>query len=224
MAHDMSTKAPFPLWDLPTRFFHWSLVVCIPLSWWSAEEENYDLHEWLGYTLLVLVVSRILWGLFGSRHSRFSDFLVGPWRILAYLRTGTAESAGHNPLGGWSVMMLLLLVLLQAVSGLFNTDDILFNGPLYYAASDEVSGLMGTVHDLAFNGLLLMVGLHVLVVLYHQLIKKDKLLPAMVKGSAEGREGQGPVAPLWRYVVILAITAAALWFGLEQAPEPQPLW
>ncbi len=67
-----------PLWDIPTRLFHWLIVVCIPLSWWSAENENYELHEWLGYTVIVLVVSRVAWGFFGSRHSRFGDFLVGP--------------------------------------------------------------------------------------------------------------------------------------------------
>lgn len=214
----------YPLWDIPTRIFHWSLVVCIPLAWWSAEQENYELHQWLGCTVLVLVCSRILWGIFGSRHSRFSDFLKGPRSALAYLQTGKSDSVGHNPLGGWSVVVLLSLLLAQAVSGLFNTDDILFNGPLYYAASDSVIGLMGRVHDLAFNGLLLMIGLHILAVLYHQLRHRERLLGAMIKGRAEGREGLAPAAPLWRFAVILLLTAGALWFGLEQAPEPVPMW
>lgn len=220
----MSAAKPFPLWDIPTRLFHWGLVICIPLAWWSAEEENYSLHEWVGYTVLVLVVSRILWGFVGSQHSRFSDFLAGPVKVTAYLRHGASDSAGHNPLGGWSVVVLLMLVLAQAVSGLFNSDDILFNGPLYYAVSDATTGLMGTVHDLAFDGLLVMVGLHILAVLYHQFVRREKLLPAMVRGRAEGREGLAPAAPLWRFLVILAITACALWLGLEQAPEPVPMW
>jgi cytochrome b len=220
----VSSEETFPLWDIPTRLFHWGLVVCIPLAWWSAEEENYEVHEWTGYTLLVLVVSRIIWGFVGSRHSRFSDFLAGPGKVAAYVREGASDSAGHNPLGGWSVVVLLLLVLAQAVSGLFNSDDILFSGPLYYAVSDATTGLMGTVHDLAFDGLLVMVALHVVAVLYHQFGRGEKLVPAMVRGRADGRSGMAPAAPLWRFLVVLAMTAGALWLGLEQAPEPVPMW
>ncbi len=220
---ESSTDA-LPLWDLPTRLFHWALVIGIPLAWWSAEEGNFELHEWVGYTLLVLVLSRIAWGFVGSRHSRFSDFLAGPGAIGAYLRDGRSASAGHNPLGGWSVVVLLSLVLAQAVSGLFNTDDVLFTGPLYYAVSDETLGLMGELHEWAFDGLMVMVALHVLAVLYHQFSRGEKLVAAMVRGRAEGRVGQAAPAPLWRFALILAIVAAALWLGLEQAPQPVSYW
>lgn len=213
-----------PLWDLPTRFFHWAMVICLPLSWWSAEQENYELHEYSGYTVLVLVVSRIIWGFAGSRHSRFNDFLAGPVRILRYVRYGENDSAGHNPLGGWSVLVLLSLLLLQATSGLFNTDDILFTGPFYYAAASEVVDTMGVIHELAFDGLLLMVSLHILVVIYHQYKRRENLIPAMVKGRALGREGLTASVPWWRFLLILGIVTAALWFGLEQAPQPEPLW
>lgn len=220
----MNTQNNHPLWDIPTRLFHWSLVVCIPLAWWSGEEGNFELHEWIGYTILVLVVSRIVWGFIGSRHSRFSDFLAGPGKVAAYLRDGHNPSAGHNPLGGWSVVVLLALLLVQAVSGLFNTDDALFNGPLYYAVSDETLGLMGDLHELAFDGLVIMVVLHILAVLYHQFRRGEQLLPAMIRGRAEGRAGLAPAAPLWRYLLILALVAGALWFGLEQAPQPVAYW
>mgnify|MGYP003653946411 CR=1 FL=1 len=69
-----------PLWDLPTRFFHWAIVCLLPLSWLTAETDNYEWHSWIGYSVLVLVAFRICWGFIGSRHSRFSDFLVGPAR------------------------------------------------------------------------------------------------------------------------------------------------
>ena len=105
---------PLPLWDLPTRLCHWLIVCCLPLAWWSAETENYSLHQWTGYTVIVLVVSRLIWGLVGSRHSRFADFLVGPAKIVAYLQGRGADSVGHNPLGGWSVMLLLALLLVLA--------------------------------------------------------------------------------------------------------------
>jgi cytochrome b len=212
-----------PLWDLPTRLFHWLIVCCLPLSWWSAETDNYDAHQWLGYTVITLVISRVIWGFVGSRHSRFSDFIVGPGKVLAYMRGQGSASAGHNPLGGWSVLVLLLLLLAQAVSGLFNTDDVLFSGPLYYAASTGFRDAMGQVHDIAFNALIALVCLHILVVLYHQLRLKEKLMQAMLKGSAPGREGGAAAATSWPAVVIVLLVALALWWGLQQAPQPVPL-
>ena len=211
-----------PLWDLPTRVFHWLLVCLVPLAWLSAETQNFELHEWVGRTLIVLVTWRILWGLLGSRHSRFSDFLVGPGAVLAYLRGQRGASRGHNPLGGWSVMVLLALLLAQGVSGLFNDDDVLYSGPLYYGASEALRGFMGEMHEWAFNLLLGFVGLHVGAVLFHQLRLRHNLLQAMVKGRAAGREGLEAPRPLWLALVVALLLAALLWWGLEQAPKPDP--
>lgn len=212
-----------PLWDVPTRLCHWLIVCCVALSWWSAEMEYYAVHEWSGYTLIVVVASRIIWGFIGSRHARFADFLVGPARIRDYLKGRPAASAGHNPVGGWSVLLLLTLLLLQAGSGLFNSDAVLFSGPLYYWGSGEFRDAMGVVHEVAFNALLALVCLHILAVLYHQLRRREKLLQAMLRGSAPGREGrEGPV-PWWRAVVVVTLVTLALWWGLSQAPQPTPL-
>ena len=209
-----------PLWDIPTRVFHWLVVLCLPLAWWSAEEERYDIHQWTGYTILVLVSTRVIWGFVGSRHARFSDFLAGPATVLAYLRGRPVDFVGHNPLGGWSVLLLLSLLLLQAVSGLFNTDDVLFSGPLYYWADSDFRDTMGVVHDVAFNGLLALVGVHILAVLYHQFRKKEKLVQAMVRGSAEGRHGVERPRSWWWAALILLLVSLALWWGLQQAPKP----
>jgi len=218
-----ASTASFLLWDLPTRIFHWAIVICLPLSWWSAENENYELHQWLGYTVIVLVVSRVLWGFAGSRHSRFADFMVGPRRVVAYLRGLEAAGAGHNPLGGWSVLVLLALLLLQAISGLFNSDDVLFSGPLYYAANSEWRDIMGLVHEVAFDALLAFVGLHILAVVYHQYWRKEPLLQAMMRGSAPGRSGREAPVPLWRALLIASLAAFALWGILQWAPPPPSL-
>ncbi len=212
------------LWDIPTRVFHWLLVVALGLAWWSAEEERYDLHEWVGYGILVLVVSRVLWGFFGSRHSRFSDFLAGPRTVIAYLRGAGSPTPGHNPVGGWSVLLLLTLLLAQGVSGLFNSDDVLFSGPLYYAASTEFRDAMGEVHEIAFNTLLAFVGLHVLAVCYYQFLRRDQLIHAMVLGRAANKAGIEAPRPAWLALLLLLVVAAALWFGLEQAPQPESYW
>lgn len=218
-----ASTTSFLLWDLPTRIFHWAVVICLPLSWWSAENENYELHQWLGYTVIVLVVSRVLWGFAGSRHSRFADFLVGPRRVVAYLQGREAAGAGHNPLGGWSVLALLALLLLQAISGLFNSDDVLFSGPLYYAANSEWRDIMGLVHEVAFDALLALVGLHILAVVYHQYWRKEPLLQAMMRGSAPGRSGREAPVPLWRALLIASLAAFALWGILQLAPPPPSL-
>jgi cytochrome b len=208
------------LWDIPTRVFHWSIALCLPLAWWSAEVERYDVHEWIGYTVLVLVCVRILWGFIGSRHSRFSDFLVGPGAVRDYLQGRGGVSAGHNPLGGWSVVVLLTLLALQAFSGLFNSDDVLFSGPLYYWASTAFRDAMGVVHEAAFNGLLAMVSLHLLAVLYHQFRRGENLVQAMVFGNAEGRAGRAVPVPWWWALLLVTCVALLLWWLLEQAPGP----
>lgn len=219
----MMPNSAKPLWDMPTRIFHWLIVCCLPLAWWSAEEQRFDLHQWTGYTVLVLVSSRIVWGFVGSRHSRFTDFVVGPASVSAYVRGQGSGSAGHNPLGGWSVLALLLLLLMQAVSGLFNSDDILFSGPLYYWADSDVRDAMGVVHDVVFNALLALVGLHLIAILYHQLKLKEKLLQAMLHGSAAGRVGTEAPAPWWWAVITVFVVGLAVWLGLEQAPRSAPL-
>lgn len=212
------------LWDLPTRIFHWALVLLMVLAWWSGEEENYDLHQWVGYLAIALVLSRIVWGFIGSTHSRFSDFMVGPSGLARYLRGEGADSPGHNPLGGWSILVMILLILAQGVSGLFNADDVLFSGPLYYAADSGFRDAMGAYHEIGFNVLMGFVLLHLLAVGYYQFLRGEKLLQAMISGRAEGREGNGRLAPAWLFLVIFLLLLGALWWGLQQAPQPQPMW
>ncbi|TGD74715.1 hydrogenase [Mangrovimicrobium sediminis] len=211
------------VWDIPTRIFHWSVVVCVALAWWSGEEGNFEVHEWAGYTLVVLVLTRIVWGFVGSRHSRFGDFLAGPRHVLAYLRGAGSSTPGHNPLGGWSVMALLSLLLIQGVSGLFNSDDILFDGPLHYLGGD-FSDTMGEIHEIAFNLLLAFVALHIAAIAYYQVFRRDQLVRVMLLGKADGKSGREAPRSAWLALVIFAVIAAAFWFGLEQAPQPTSYW
>lgn len=213
-----------PLWDLPTRLFHWLIVVCVGLSWWSGEQGDFDWHVWSGYSVIVLVLFRLTWGFIGSQHSRFSDFLRGPTAVLAYLRGRSAGSPGHNPLGGWSIVLLLTLLLIQAVSGLFNSDDLMFQGPFYHAASGEFRDFMGVIHEFVFYVLLGFIALHLLAVIYHQCLKKVPLLQAMIRGWAPGRVGERAPAPGWLALVVVVLSAAALWWIVSLAPQPEVFW
>ena len=109
------------VWDLPTRVFHWMLVALIAFSWWSAENDELDLHIWSGLAVLTLLIFRLLWGVFGSSTARFANFVRGPRAMLGYLRNSRAWTAiGHNPIGAASVIaMLLVLIGLHVAAILF---------------------------------------------------------------------------------------------------------
>jgi cytochrome b len=117
---------------------HWYLLLAVTVMWWSGEQGRMDIHQWVGSSLLCVVAVRVIWGFIGSEPARFTHFLAPPLVVWRYLRRG-GEYAGHNPLGGWSVMAMLFVLLVQSASGLFSRDDLLFEGPFSYWAS-EISG------------------------------------------------------------------------------------
>jgi cytochrome b len=212
------------VWDLPTRLFHWVLVVLIALLYATGEYGLLDMvwHFWLGYAVLALLIFRVLWGIFGSQTSRFGDFVRGPFAVAVYVRslfsTNKHASIGHNPLGGWSVLALLLCVLVQAVSGLFATDEIDTDGPLVSWVSMYTVKLMTRVHHWNENVLLALVGLHVGAVLLYLLLKHENLIAPMISGSkCLPQSPQLRFASVWLasglFVVAIAGVALLLWFA-----------
>ena len=200
------------IWDLPTRAFHWLLVVLVPLQWWTAEEEMMDLHILLGQTLLCLILFRLFWGLIGSSTARFAGFVRGPGKMLAYLRGRLPPAIGHNPIGALSVMAMLLLLTVQVGLGLFASDDDgLYSGPLAYLVGEDASETLAERHEQMFYVLLGFIGLHLAAILYYLIVKRDNLVVPMVTGSREGKAGEAAMAPApaWRF-----LTAAGAAFGL----------
>jgi cytochrome b len=218
----MNTEARFPLWDSPTRLFHWLLVIAVFLSWLSHELEWIQVHLWSGYSVLVLVGFRLLWGFWGSVHSRFRDFVSSPARVWAYWRRGEWSGVGHNPAGAWSVLALLLLLAAQALTGLFNSDGLLFDGPLHYALASSWTDKLGELHEWLFWVLAGLIGLHVAAVLYSQFFgARRNLLRPMISGGDSGREA--PV-PAWRALVLLLLCAGLLGLAVYLAPSPPVYW
>jgi cytochrome b len=219
------TNASVPVWDLPTRVFHWALVALIVLLYATGEYGLLDMrwHFWLGYATLALIVFRLLWGLFGSQTSRFADFVRGPIAVARYVKiqisTNEHFSIGHNPLGGWSVLALLLSVLLQNVTGLFASDEIDTDGPLAGSVSGYTVRLMTRLHHWNENVLLLLIALHVAAVLFYLLIKRDNLITPMITGRKQAEPSDAPrFASLWLALALLIVSAAAvvalvLWAG-----------
>lgn len=173
------------VWDLPTRFFHWAMVCLMAALWWSADAGEMEYHQLFAYGLMILLVFRICWGFVGSESARFSHFVRGPKTALAYLKqlkqSGVTSHLGHNPLGAYMVICLMLLLSVQLVTGLFATDDIFTEGPFYSYVSTEVAGSLTWLHKQNFNAILALTAIHIMAVVVHSL-HGDKLIPAMVHG------------------------------------------
>jgi cytochrome b len=216
------------LWDWPVRLVHWALVLLLPALWWTIENNDLDTHKQLGMITLILVVFRILWGLVGSSTARFAGFIKGPVTVARYVRSlfGAPQgerAVGHNPLGGWSVIVLLGLLVWQLGLGLIAQDtDGLESGPLNYLVSYDTAEWARDMHELGFNLILAMVGIHVLAVVYYLLVKRDNLVGPMISGRRQLAEGVAAprIAPWWLGVICLAIAwafGAWIWAG---APLP----
>lgn len=197
------------IWDLPTRLFHWLLVALIAFSWWSAENDEIDLHIWAGMAVLSLLIFRLLWGLFGSSTARFASFVSGPQTVLAYLRNATGwRTAGHTPLGGLSVIALLGLTGAEVALGLVAADeDGFYEGPLAHLVSLNWSDIATDLHEDLFNVLLGLIGLHLAAILYYRLRGK-RLVGAMVTGKGALPPGASPMRPGRWWVALLCLAAA----------------
>lgn len=218
------------VWDLPTRLFHWLLALDI-LGLYLTAEPGTPTMEWhfrLGYVALGLVVFRIIWGFIGPRHARFSTFLVGPVALFRYLkgflRRDSAAAPGHNPAGAMMVVLLLLSVGLQAVTGLFTSDDIVFSGPYNGAVSGATATKMGAIHHLNFDILKWAILLHVLAVLFYLVYKRQNLIGAMFSGRKPAHVVSETEAitssELLKALIVALVVAGAVWWLVAAAPPP----
>lgn len=219
MTQQPVTQEHKPVWDIFVRLFHWSLAASILFAWWSGEQGGnwMQWHMYAGYSVLGLVLFRLLWGFAGSYYARFSEFVRSPAYTLKYglqlAKRQEPHYIGHNPLGGWMVVMLLLLSAAQAGTGLFANDEIFTEGPLVHLVSYDLSVEITRWHKLIFDGLLIAIGLHLLGVIVHQVFKGEKLIQAMLHGRkmAGVQEARHPFAPLMRGVALAILAAAAIW-------------
>ena len=173
------------VWDLPTRLFHWALVLALSASAISVLVfEHMVWHARFGYLIASLLSFRLVWGFVGGYWSRFVNFKLSFTDSLAYLRQPAHwVRAGHNPLGSWSVIVMLLLIFLQLIAGLGSDDDAGFSGPLTPHISSTWVSLATRYHtDVGKWLLLFWVFLHLAAVAHHALIKKKPLVKAMLSG------------------------------------------
>ncbi|NQV83577.1 MAG: cytochrome b/b6 domain-containing protein [Rhodospirillales bacterium] len=194
MSKELLDEAPsIKVWDMPTRAFHWSVLTLAVLAWITSEAEGalFWTHLAAGYGVMGLIVFRLVWGVIGTRHARFHQF-VRPWRVvrthIQELRSfSPAPFLGHTPPGGWMIIALLAVMSLIVVTGLFSGDDG-DAGPLAYLVSPWLADALGEVHE-AGNGLLwTLVVVHVGGVLAVSFLTKDNLIRAMWTGRKNNPE------------------------------------
>jgi len=162
------------VWDLPTRLFHWSLAASFAIAFATSESEKLrDIHVVAGYSLAGLIAFRLLWGFVGGSHSRFADFLPTPAKVMGYLRSlarGRPQHyLGHNPAGAVAIFLLLAFGIATAASG--------------WATYEELGGhFMEELHEVAANGMMAVVAIHVAGVIVSSWLHRENLVLAMITG------------------------------------------
>lgn len=208
-----------PVWDLSIRLFHWLLVIGIVTQFVTMKVGDGAYTEWhfrSGFIILGLMLYRLIWGMVGSSTARFRHCLYRPSAVWAYakelFKRDYNQHIGHNPLGGLSALAMMLLVIMMAVSGLFISDDILWDGPLIGWVSSDWSDWLHDVHQFGEKLLLVLILLHVFAILYYRFWKRTNLVAPMITGNAEIADVvEAPVVSTrsgWIGVVLLVICAA----------------
>ncbi|QJR13956.1 cytochrome b/b6 domain-containing protein [Usitatibacter palustris] len=237
---DEEQQVSIKVWDGPVRVVHWAMVLLFVVQVVSGKMggDMMPLHVFSGYAMIVLVVFRLIWGFVGSTHARFASFIAGPAATLRFARRLFSRQAvpqvGHNPLGGWSVIAMLLSLALQVASGLFANDGAAVEGPLASLVSFEVSTVLSEFHRWNLKLLLVLSAIHVGAVFFHLFVKRDNVLGAMFTGvrrvppsvvrerrvalrdsprrRAASREAESAYFPgPWRGVWVLAVTLALVY-------------
>lgn len=208
---DDTTPRRVLVWDAPVRVFHWLMVLCFFGAWASADSERWRmLHVTLGYTMIGLVGFRVVWGLIGTRHARFANFVRGPaavWRYLRSLMSRQPEHhTGHNPAGALAIVALLALALLVAVSG--------------WAAHDAWGGeWLEDLHEGAAEFMMALVVVHVMAVLAASWLHRENLVGAMLGGRKPAPPQDG-VKRAWRGVAVAMLVAVLGFWWLQWRDAP----
>jgi len=213
------------VWDLPTRIFHWALVVCVFGSFVSVKIGGNAMvwHGRFGVTIVGLLAFRLVWGIAGSTYARFAQFVRGPRAIKDYLQ-GRWQGEGHNPLGALSVLAMLGILLLLVATGLFANDDIAFEGPLYALVGKEFSDWMAGIHRIIEPLTILLVLAHLAAIVFYVRVRKESLVMPMITGQKVGAGETAKGGGIMAFCVALAIALAAA-YGASGAwiPAPPPV-
>jgi cytochrome b len=212
---------PMRIWDLPTRLFHWALVVLIFTSWLSAWRDWMRLHVYCGLSILALLLFRLIWGFVGSDTARFSRFLKSPFAAFRHLlhlhRREPDTEVGHNAAGGWMVLVMLAMLFVQVGTGLCANDDVFTEGPVAHIVGKDRSDWLTHIHYLNFTLIEIVIALHILAIIAYRVLKGHNLLTPMITGKKRlpgATRAPGMVHPAAALVIFLfaaLIVAVFVW-------------
>ena len=161
------------VWDPVVRSFHWATAFIFFANYWLTEDG--PVHRWLGYGVAALIMIRVVWGVIGSPHARFSNFFPTPARVIAYLRALVRGRhpvvVGHNPLGGLMIISLLVLLSMLTATGWMMGLDLFWGIDWVEEAHEALATI---IH--------ILVGIHVTAVILSDTVLKEGLLRAMITG------------------------------------------
>ncbi len=221
--NDKGEGREVPVWDLPIRIFHWFLVGVVVLGWATGEGDGavFVVHEVAGYALLAALLFRLVWGASGSRHARFPEFIM-PWRTVGdyagrLMQFSPPRYVGHNPLGGWMVLLLLAVLFLLVVTGLFAAGED-GSGSLAEELPRWATRASAEIHEDLFAVLSFLIVVHLAGVLLHSLLTGENLIRAMwtgrkLLGEKQARDEEPLVSALWA-VPVVAVSIAMVWLAL----------
>lgn len=219
------------VWDLPVRIFHWTLAAAVAAAYVTNRlgVSYFKYHVWCGYAVIVLVTFRILWGLVGTRHALFRNFVRGPAKTLRYgirlLIGKPTHYVGHNPLGAWMVVAFLVALGLQAATGLFGNDEIFNYGPLYGYVSKQASLALTSLHKKLFYWIAAFIAIHVAAVLAHHFLWREKLVHAMITGHKPLRDPASAdsitSSRTWLAAILVLALAGGLSYVVSHAPPAE---
>jgi cytochrome b len=203
------------VWDLPTRLFHWLIVALVAAAYATLRLNWMQWHGWAGEALLAALIFRLLWGFFGSDTARFSHFLGSPRAATRYLKRSLVREPdlqiGHNPAGGWMILLLLVLLLAETLTGIYVANDVADVGPLTEITPAQVANAITTAHGVLWNILLAAIALHILAIAGYAWAKGQNLLLPMISGTKRlPLDMPAPrLAGPMRAIVLAALSAAA---------------
>jgi cytochrome b len=194
----VTNKQTILVWDVPTRIFHWLLVICFAGAWLTAESERLQMiHYAFGYSACALVFFRLLWGVIGTKYARFSQFIKNPKEMVTHIKSlliGHQDiSPGHNPVGGIVMFGLMLIILLIGLSG-------------YLSVKEIFGDFMSEMHEVVSNLALGLVAIHIVAAVIMSVLQKENLISAMVTGKKQGLPEQSIQFPQYLIGLLLMLS------------------
>ena len=193
---DAAPRSRILVWDIPTRLFHWSLVLCFIVAYLTSESERLQLwHVTAGYLFGALLLFRLVWGVLGTRYARFSNFVRRPGAVVAYLGSLLTRHpqhyVGHNPAGAWAILGMVGLGMLAVLTG--------------WASFSDYGDWFGELHEGIVNALLLIIAVHVGGVMVSSLLHRENLVRSMVNGYKLGNASESIRYPQWIVGLLLLL-------------------